>query len=147
MEVLDCSRSEASLLEMQNTHKIVQNLRRSWDITELSTDVNHLVFFLVHRMGILQVSLENHSVNISELGNVLRWHSFFIKKMQQQKKSFYFVNRGDGDIIFWRTQSLENYYLSLVDILLQVSSKTIWLCQSLIRTLREMPDDDNNESS
>lgn len=146
MEVIDCSSSKASLLEMQNTHKIVQNLRWSWDIAQLSWYVNHLVFLLVHTIGILQVPLANHNVNISELGNVLRWHSFFIKKMQQKNISFYFVNRGDGDIIFWRTQSLEKYYLSLVDMLLQASSKTIWLHESLIKTLQEISDDDNNES-
>ena len=139
MEVIDCSGSKASLLEMQNTHKIVQNLRWSWDIAQLSWYVNHLVFLLVHTIVILQVPIAKHNVNIAELGNVLRWHSFFIKKMQQKNISFYFVNRGDGDIIFWRTQSLERYYLSLVDILLQASSSALNVIEIMIKTLKDMP--------
>lgn len=41
---------EDLLLEVQNTHKIVQNLRINKDIAELSTYVNHLVFLHLYRM-------------------------------------------------------------------------------------------------
>ena len=130
---------EDLLLEVQNTHKIVQNLRINKDIAELSTYVNHLVFLHLYRMWIWIVLMEKNTVHIPILGKMLRWHSFFIKKLQSEKRSVYFTKRWDGDIIFWRTQTLVDSYYSKVDILLKASSKTIDLHEKLIKICKEMP--------
>lgn len=130
---------EDLLLEVQNAHKIVQNLKGNSTIEELSWYVNHLVFLHVNRMGIWIVPLKEHAINMPELGKILRWHGFFIKKLQSEKRSVYFTIRWDRDIIFWRTQILVDFYYSQVDILLKASSATFNLYERLIKTFKEIP--------
>lgn len=75
-EEYDYLGSEASLLEMQNKHKIIQNMRNISDIAELSTYVNHLVFLHVYRFGTWIVPMEKYTVHVPKLGKELRRYSF-----------------------------------------------------------------------
>lgn len=133
------STCEEYLLEAQNTHKLVQNLKDNSTIEELSWYVNHLVFLHVRRLGIWIVPMEKYFINMLELGKILRWHGFFIKKLQSAKRSVYFVNRWDRDIIYWRTQTLVDAYYSQVDVLLNASSSALRVIETMIKTLKEIP--------
>lgn len=135
------STCEDVLLEVQNAHKITQNMRNSSDITELSAYVNHLVFLHVHRLWTGIVPLENSFINIPELGKSIRWHGFFIKKLQSKKRSVYYVNRWDGDIIYWRTQTLIDDYSFWVYTLLKASSVALRVTETMIKTLKELPEE------
>lgn len=139
MDEFDFLTCEQNFLETQNAHKIVQNLRNNTDIAELSTYVNHLVFLHLYKMGTWIVPFWEYDINVPELGKILRWHSFFIKKLQSEKRSVYLTKRRDGDIIFWRTQTLVDFYYSQVDLLLNASSATFNLYERLIKICKEMP--------
>lgn len=138
MDEFDHIPCEKHLLETQNTHKLVQNLKDNSTIEELSWYVNHLTFLHVNRMGTWVVPLKDYTINMPELRRILRWNSFFIKKMQSKKRSVYFVNRWDGDIIFWRTQTLLNLYHSWVEDLLKASSAALRLSEIMVKTLKEI---------
>lgn len=141
MDEFDYLSCEKYLLETQNTHKLVQNLKGNSTVEELSWYVNHLVFLHINRMGTWIVPLKDYTVNMPELGRMLRWNSFFIKKMQSKKRSIYFVNRWDGDIFFWRTQALLNLYHSWIDDLLKASSAALNVIEIMIKTLKEISEE------
>lgn len=95
---------EDLLLEVQNTHKIVQNLRINKDIAELSTYVNHLVFLHLYRMWIWKVLMENILFIYQYLGRC--WDGIVFYKNCNQKKIG----------LFYKTMRWRYYILTNTDI-------------------------------
>ncbi|NRH20818.1 hypothetical protein HOO68_02110 [Candidatus Gracilibacteria bacterium] len=113
-------------------------MRNISDIVELSTYVNHLMCLHVQEGGLSQIHLDGQVIDMKELRRSLKWQGFFIKKLQTENRSVYYVNRGDRDVIFGRTQSLVRDYHTMVDMAMRASSATIKMSENLIGTLRNL---------